>query len=135
MNFKELLNYSTIHMPLIEWKRINDELNAAYPSFGISDNPFGINVKNSSRHFAGGAMGTKYYGEDKTRELGQRKENWDKLIHKDWSDLKNDTSLDFKNNERGIEFFKKYSNSSRQDIIKQAIQQAINNYNEDYPMK
>lgn len=135
MNIKELLNYSTIHYPLIEWPRINHELDAAYPSFGIKDNPYGYQIKNSARHFAGGAMGAKYYGEDKTRELGQRKEAWDKIVHKNMQDLNDDIKIDFKNNERGINYIKQNPQATRQDIIKQAIQAAIDNYIEDYPIK
>ena len=133
MDIRQLLNYNTIHHPFLEWGKINTEVDSVYPSFGIRDNDYGFKIKNSARHYAGGAMGAKYYGETKTRELGQRKENWDKIIHKNMPDLENDTKLDFKNNERGIEYIKQNPKATRQDIIKQAIQAAIDNYIEDYP--
>lgn len=131
---KQYWNFAVPHNPLIEWVRINHDLNKIYPQYGIYDDPAGINVKNSARHFSGGALGNMFYGEDITNSLGTLKEIGDKQINKkkNINDLLNDTKIDYSNNQRGIEYTKKYPYVTRNDIYNEAINNAIKNYPNDY---
>ena len=126
-------NYLIPHNPLIEWGRINYDLNKLYKQYGIGDDKYGINVKNTARHFTGGALGKKFYGNDLTFQLADLKENADdkRDDNKMWHAY--DTFIDKVNNQRGMAYSFKNPNASRQDIYRAAIEQAIKNYKADYP--
>lgn len=128
------------HNVLYEWCKINKDLDKIYPYYNITDNTYGLNIKNSTRHFAGGALGNKFYGEDLTRKLGVKKEKFDENKNK-FNKKQNlekiqhfelDKNIDFLNNERGIEFTKQNPHVTRQEIYHKAIKNAINNYAKDY---
>lgn len=129
------INLINWHTPPIEWMRINYDLNKLYKSYGIGDDEYGKNVKNTARHFTGGALGKKFYGNDLTLKLADFKENADDKRDNDKSWHTYDTFIDKVNNQRGMAYTFKNPKATRQDIYNAAIQQAINNYNEDYPMK
>lgn len=130
-----LWNLAIPHNPLIEWGRINYDLNKRYGDYGIGNDPIGLNIKNSARHFTGGALGNLFYGEKLTNELGKRKEKED--IKRDFgkSNLIDDIKIDFINNKRGIDFTKQNPSVKRNNVYDEAIFRAIWNYPNDYPKK
>ena len=130
-----IFNLLIPHNPFVEWGRINFDLDKKYKEYGIIDNLFGRNVKNSSRHFTGGALGNKFYGENITNWLGEQKEKFDARRDNGKSWLNEDTNVDYLNNLRGINFSKQNPHIKRNNVYDEAIFQSIRNYNKDYPKK
>lgn len=130
---KQYYNFAIPHNPMVEWMKINYDLNKIYPKYGIYDTPDGLNVKNSARHFTGGALGNLYYGEEITNLLGDLKEIGDKKNKKkSINDILEDTIIDYSNNKRGIDYTKANPYATREDVYNEAIKDAIKNYSEDY---
>lgn len=128
-------NVGIFHHPLIEWGRISHDLNKMYKDYGIGDDDYGLNIKNTARHFTGGALGNKYYGLDITSQLGNIKEFMDLKRDAGKSWLDDDTFMDKVNNQRGMAYSLTNPKATRQEIYRAAIEQAIKNYNADYPQK
>lgn len=128
-------NLAIAHNPLLEWGRINFDLNRKYRDFAVDDSPFGLNIKNSARHFTGGALGNLFYGQDLTNKLGTFKENTDAKRDANKSWLIDDTKIDYRNNARGIDFTNHNPKIKRKNVYDEAIWQSIRNYNKDYPKK
>ena len=134
-DLEHFLNLINWHTPPVEWARINYDLNKLYKDYGIEDNEYGRNVKNTARHFTGGALGKKFYGNDLTLKLANFKEDEDAKRDAGKSWLDDDTFIDKVNNQRGMAYTFKNPKATRQDVYHAAIQQAINNYKTDYPQK
>ena len=138
MDIKQKINYSTIHFPLIEWTRINKDLNNKYKEYGILNDKYGLEVKNTARHFTGGALGNKFYGEDKTKQLGSQKEikdiKRDIKKNKDISEIMKDVCGDIDNNNAGINFTKQNPNIDRKSVYDAAIQYAIEKHKKEIPI-
>ena len=138
-NLKDYLmhiyNLGYAHHPLEEWIKINYDLNKKYKEYGIGDDKYGTNVKNTARHFTGGALGNIFYGDEIANWLGGLKEKADSKRdgNKPWYD--EDTIIDKANNIRGMMYGHKNPRANRQNVYDAAIQYAINNYNSDYPQK
>ena len=123
------------HFPFYEWDKINKDLDKKYNEYGINDkSQYGKNVKNSARHFTGGALGDRYYGENITNFLGNFKEVYDDVLNNlnIQKHSPEDTNIDFLNNQRGIIFNKKYPDVNRNSVYDAAIKYAIKNYTNDY---
>ena len=80
------------------WWKTNILLEEFYkrPDINITDKE--LDIKNEMRHITGLAFLTKIFGVEKARKLGFLKEHWDIFTHED----KEDTLVDFENNEKGI---------------------------------
>lgn len=132
---KHVYNMALFHHPATEWFKINHDLNKKYKEYGIGNDPYGLDIKNTARHFTGGALGNIFYGDEITNWLGGLKESSDERRDGDkaWHDA--DTFIDKANNIRGMMYGHKNPKAKRQSVYDAAIQQAINNHENDYPQK
>ena len=130
---KHIYNLNLAHYPLEEWMKINYDLGKVYDMYGIKDDEYGRNIKNTARHFTGGALGNKFYGQDISYQLGQLKEMSDAKRDKGKEWFADDNFIDNVNNHRGMTYSIQHPNATRDEIYHAAILQAIKNYNADYP--
>lgn len=123
------------HTPPVEWARINHDLNKVYKAYGIEDDKTGKNIKNTARHFTGGALGKKFYGNDLVLMLGDLKERFDNKRDNKPLGFDYDAFIDKVNNQRGMAYTQQNPESPRKKVYDAALKQAIKNYNLDYPNK
>ena len=111
--------------PLKVWYETNQALDNFYqkPEVNLTNDkdPQTLEIKNSMRHIVGPAFLSQKYGANNARIAGYIKEFLDGITHPN----PEDTLIDLKNNDIGIDIGRKYPHINRDSIIEYAYKHVL----------